>query len=226
MNRFYRYLALPLAILLAAGSSLWAAPKNEVVVYDYFGVGSGESQEKFDMFRGILNTKITRMKTQLPAALGGLEHISKLHPDFKNKTTAMNTDDIHLWLQNRGTALVLLTGTVATEDGQNYLVISHIHLGELQQYLPYDPIVIPLPISVTEFGNIQDSHSLVIFYALAMDARRLGAESHLVAKLLAMAKEKLADVDARSDQLSADLVVLKEAIEKAEAELLGGADDG
>ena len=226
LRMFFTYLVVTLAIIFGCAADLWAQAKNEVVIYDYQGVAEGITKRKFGMFQGILNAKIERLKRELPTEIDDVQHIADLSPTFQHKTTSMSTSGIHLWLKNRATALCLLTGTIASEDEKNYLVVSQVYLGELQEYLPFDPIIIPLPIKVSEFSNIQDSHSLVIFYALAMDAKRLGLDSHLIARFLAMAKEKLANIDARSDQLTADLQVLRKAIEKAESDLLGGLDDG
>ena len=61
---------------------------------------------------------------------------------------------------------------------------------------------------------------MVIFYALAMEAKRLGLDNSLVAHFLAMAKDNLADIEGRSDSLYADLNFLRQAIEQAENDLL------
>jgi hypothetical protein len=197
-----------------------AAAKREVVIYQYDGVAEGVTKAKFGMFRGILKNKLTQMSREFPAEFQELENVKQLYPNYQARTTSMSPEGIQLWLKNQTSVLCLLTGTILSEDGQNYLVVSNFYLGELKEYLPYDPIIIPLPIKISEFSNIRDSHSLVIFYALAMDAKRQGFDKHLIARFLARAKNNLADIAGRSDRLSADLGLLKTAIESAEQELL------
>jgi hypothetical protein len=210
---------LSLALLNpAVVSPVHATSKKEVVIYQYEGVAEGVTKAKFGMFRGILKNKLNRMKRELPEQF---DHIEELQPKFQDRPTSMSADRIQLWLKNQASVLCLLTGTIFSEDGKNYLVISNFYLGELKEHIPDDPVMIPLQIKLDEFGNIQDSHSVVIFYALAMEAKRRHLDKHLVAHFLSMAKNNMADIQGRSDALYADLDVLWGAIDKAEKELRG-----
>ncbi len=195
---------------------LHAAAKNEVVIYQYDGVAEGETKAKFGMFRGILKNKLKRLQRELPEQF---DHSEALRPKFQDRPTSMSSQNIEVWMKNQASVLCLLTGTIFSDDGQNYLVISNFYLGELKEHIPDDPLMIPLAINLNEFGNIQDSHSVVIFYALAMEAKRRNLDKHLIAHFLAMAKNNLADIEGRSDALYADLKVLQAAIKKAEQEL-------
>jgi len=103
-------------------------------------------------------------------------------------------------------------------------VKSNFHLGALKEYFPYDVVKITLPVSSGEFGNTQDSHSLVILYALAMDAKRQGFNKSHIARFLTAANNKLADIKRRGGALGDDLAELEKALHKTTAELLGGSD--
>lgn len=223
MRDLLRICSLICFLLLCLGGeqASSAAAKQEVVIYQYDGVAAGVTSEKFGMFRGILQRKLLQLGREIPAEFQHLEQLKKPYPKYYDRRSTMSPDGIQLWLKNQASVLCLLTGTIVSEDDENYLVLSNFYLGELKAHLPYDPLSIPLSIKLTEFSNIQDSHSLVIFYALAMEAKRLGLDKSLVAHFLAMAKNTLADIEGRSNTLYADLKLLQQAIEQAENDLLG-----
>ncbi|MEA1934194.1 MAG: hypothetical protein U9N60_07175, partial [Thermodesulfobacteriota bacterium] len=143
----------------------------------------------------------------------------------RNKDTFTKPEGINRWLENQASVLCLLRGTIVSDDNVTYLVKSNFHLGELKGLFPYDVVKITLPVSSSEFGNTQDSHSLVILYALAMDAKRLGHDKSHIARFLTSANNKLADIKRRGGVLGGDLIHLETALMQAAGELLGG-DDG
>ena len=199
-----------------------AAPKNEVALFEYEGVVEGDvSSAKFGVFRGILKDKISNLKREvLQGDVQGFEYLEDVYVNFRAKDTFTKTEGINRWLKNQTSVLCLLRGTILSDDNVTYLVKSSLHLGELKGSFPYDVVKITLPVSSSEFGNTQDSHSLVILYALAMDAKRLGQDKSHIARFLTAANNKLADLKRRRGSLSGDLLLLETALQQATDELL------
>ncbi|MCK5322577.1 MAG: hypothetical protein KAJ45_00480 [Desulfobulbaceae bacterium] len=215
------------ALLSAVALSAAAEPKNEVALFQYEGVGEGGlSSAKFGVFRGILKDKISNLKREvLQGDAHGFDYLEDVYVNFRNKDTFTKPEGINRWLKNQVSVLCLLRGTIVSDDNVTYLVKSNFHLGELKGLFPYDVVKITLPVSSSEFGNTQDSHSLVILYALAMDAKRLGHDKSHIARFLTSANNKLADIKRRGGVLSGDLIHLETALMQATNELLGG-DNG
>jgi len=200
-----------------------AAPKSEVALFEYAGVAEGQpSSAKFGAFRGILMDKISNLKREvLQEDADGFAYLEDVHLSYRDKDNFSKPESINKWLKNQSSVLCLLRGTIISDDNITYLVKSNFHLGELKAYFPYEVVRITLPVSSSEFGNTQDSHSLVILYALAMDSKRLGYDKNHIARFLTAASNKLGDIKRRGGPLSGDLAELETAIAKATAELLG-----
>jgi hypothetical protein len=101
------------------------------------------------------------------------------------------------------------------------VVNSHFYLGNLNAQFPNDVITVTLPIKIGEFANTKDSHTLVILYALAMDAKQQNLNSSHIALFLKAAKNKIADIKRRMGSLSGDLLELEKTIDKITIEILG-----
>lgn len=214
-----QFFSLPITVNAASKN-----PKKEVAIFKYEGVIEGDtSSVKFSAFRGILEDKITNLKREvLHGDVNEYSYLDQIHITFRDKDNFSTPESINKWLKNQISVLCLLRGTIISDDNVTYLVKSNFHLGELKGYFPYDVVQITLPVSSSEFGNTQDSHSLVILYALAMDARRQGYDKSHIARFLTVANNKLADIKRRRGHISDDLVDMEKAIAKATNELLGG----
>jgi len=219
-----RILAILWLLWLALPALVQSAPKSEVALFEYAGVAEGQpTSAKFGAFRGILMDKIANLKREvLQGEDSHFAYLEEVHLSFHDKDNFSKPESINKWLKNQSSVLCLLRGTIISDDNVTYLVKSSFHLGELHAYFPYDVVRITLPVSSSEFGNTQDSHSVVILYSLAMDARRLGYDKDQIARFLTVAVNKLADIKRRSGPLSGDLAELESAILKATNELLGG----
>jgi hypothetical protein len=222
-HRAISRLLVPMLLGSALAPEGFAAPKSEVAVFQYAGVVEGHtSGEQFSVFRGILNDKILQLRREvLQGDSQALAYLNDVHVSFRDKDSFTTTEGINKWLKNQGSVLCVLRGTIISDDDATYMVKSNIHLGELRGHFPYDVVRITLPISVKEFSNSRDSHSVVILYALAMDAKRLGYDRSHVARFLTAANNKLADITRRGGQVGSDLADLEKAIRAASAELLG-----
>lgn len=203
----------------------WTAPKSQVAIFQYKGANSATSKDKFEVFQGIIEDKIANLRREVfqddEQALAYLEDI---HVSYYAQDSFTRNANIKRWLKNQSSVLCLLRGTIVSDDNLTYMVKSSFYLGELKEYFPYDVVRIDLPIKISEHANTQDSHSLVILYALAMDARRIGSDSHHVARFLTSALNKLADIKRRSGELQGDLAKLEQAIVQASDELIGGGN--
>ncbi|NOQ78109.1 MAG: hypothetical protein GQ546_01775 [Gammaproteobacteria bacterium] len=227
MNNSLSVSIIATVLLLTIACSAFAAPKNEVALFEYEGVSEGGvSSAKFGVFKGILKDKISNLKREvLQGDAQGFDYLEEVYVNFRDKDTFDKSEGINLWLKNQTSVLCLMRGTIVSDDNITYLVKSNFHLGELKGTFPYDTVNITLPVSSKEFGNTQDSHSLVILYALAMDAKRLGHDKSHIARFLNSANNKLADIKRRGGVLNGDLGILETALAQATREILGG-DNG
>lgn len=220
-----KWICFSLIGLLFCPAIVWAAPKSQVAIFQYKGASSATSKDKFEVFQGIIEDKISNLRREVfQDDEQGLAYLEDIYVSYHDQDTFTRNANIKLWLKNQTSVLCLLRGTIVSDDNLTYMVKSNFHLGELKEYFPYDVIKIDLPIKISEHANTQDSHSLVILYALAMDAKRLGADSHHVARFLTSALNKIADIKRRSGELQGDLAKLEQAIVQASNELMGGGN--
>lgn len=220
------FVVLLAAIVLPAD----AAPKIEVALFKYKGASGSISGEKFEMFQGIIKDKIHSYRRDIMQwNSDSLSHLKGFRVTLHEKDTFTTNSGINDWMTNQA-ILCLLRGTIVSDDNKTYQVKSDIHLGELKGFLSDDIVSISLPVSIAEHENTQDSHSLVIFYALAMDAKRMGYDESYM-RLLEKAKDILANIKINKDKLEGSLAALEDAIKQAEAAMpatsnLGGSDSG
>lgn len=220
------FVASVLFWLLSSEAS--AEPRVKIVLFKYLGALEGHANVKFDAFRGILKQKLLNLKKEVSQAsvdeqVEGLDlgYLDKVYIRFRDKDTFRNLEDIDKWMKSQPTVLSLLRGSIISDDNTTYTVYSHFYLGELKEHYPRDVITVRLPVKGTEFANTKDSHTLVILYALAMDAKRVGYGKNHIALFLKAAKDKIADIKRRAGNLSGDLAGLEGAISQATTELLG-----
>lgn len=237
MSRLARKLVAYLAATLAAleiGSGRVSAqpvpstlhPKVEIALFRYRGATEDhDSGAKFDVFRGLIEQKIDNLRNQiLQGAMseeGGLRYIENVHLQFHGEDSFGTVSNVRRWLANEGNVLNAMRGTIVSDDGTNYIVYSRFHLAEASTDLSADIVTLSLPIKAEEFANTRDTHTLVILYALAMDAKRMGLSTDSIAVLLGAATNVIADLERRAAGLNPDLDRLEKAIEREAADLLG-----
>ncbi|MCP4672426.1 MAG: hypothetical protein GY857_14105 [Desulfobacula sp.] len=202
-----------------------ADSKNKVVIFEYDGISKGDTSDtKFSVFKGILKDKISDLERYiLHDETHSIKDSQKIYVNYMNEDTFTTKDGVLRWLKNQSSVLCLLRGTIVSDDNVHYIVKSHFYLGELKGDFPYDVIKISLPVSSKELGNTQDSHSIVILYALAMESRRIGMSNSKIAKVLFPAIDKLADIKRRGG-LSHDLVKLESVLMQIQQEMQRGGD--
>lgn len=217
------HLSLLAALGFVTASDGFAVPKDEVAVFRYAGVVDGDvSSRQFSVFQGILKDKLSLLSREVSQSDDVTHaHLRSMHVRVIEKDSFQTSKGVNDWLDNQTSVLCVLRGTIVSDDSVTYVVKSDIHLGRLRGSLPYELVKISLPINSREFGNNRDSHSVVILYALAMDASRLGYDRSYTAGLLNAASSRLADIKRRGGDVSADLVDLDRAIQTESNKLRG-----
>lgn len=216
-----RFLCFSAVLICSAFSELYAQPishpaqkpRIEIALFKYEGIAKGQlSEEKYGMFLGIIKGKLKILRNEIPQ--------TKIHIKSRGNDTFDIDQEVYHWIENQTNVLSVLRGTIASDDNINYTVHSRFFLRRFRAYLPYEEVIVELPIKEKEFKNTIDSHTLVILYALAMDVKRLGYPKDQIALYLKSAINIILDLESKRS-LSGDLTVLKNAIQTATDELLG-----
>jgi hypothetical protein len=162
------------------------APRLTIEVFDYSGVGtSPERQESFQRFCTIVRNKINMLVETLVAGNKACNYLVDLRlARVTRELTGSPSETLAVWQDSY--ALALFSGLFFNRE-QSLFVRSQPFLGELSSSLPSSRLQLDLRIDENEFSQTVDSHSLVVLYALAMDARRLGYSRDVVFALLAEA---------------------------------------
>jgi len=199
-------------------------PRGEIALFKYHGALPNQpGAAQFDVFQGLIDQKIDRLRNQLESASvtkasPGL--VPDVHLKYRGEDSFEEASGVALWLKNEGSVLNVMRGTIVADQDANYSVHTRFYLADRTDYLPLDVVSVQLPIKDTEFANTADSHTLVILYALAMDAKRLKRPPAQVAVFLSAAENTIADLEGRSGKLTGDLASLKAAVKKAKADIL------
>ncbi len=220
------------ALLWILSSEALAEPRVEIALFKYLGASEGEAKKKFEQFRWVMRNKILNLKVAVlqktseddQVDVENLGYLDSVYINFKGEDTfeGERPERINELMKNERAILGLLRETIISDDNTNYTVYSEFYLRDLKGFYPRDVITVRLPVKSTEFGNTRDSHTLVILYALAMDAKRLGYDKNHIALFLKVAKDEIAKIKNRTSSFSAELAGLERAINQAETELLGG----
>lgn len=200
------------------------SPKSEIAIFRYKGAKPNtEAANRFDIFRECIEQKIINFKKELsqdtdPNVLDKFNEISLILKGDEDKFK--NNKEINEWLKSQPKVLNLLRGAITSDDGKTFKVFSRFYLGELKGYLKNDIVIVDLPLTGEEFANTKDSHTVVILYSLAMEAKLLGFPKNEIAIILKAAENKISDLERRRNILDGDLLDLKRAITNASNELL------
>jgi hypothetical protein len=95
--------------------------------------------------------------------------------------------------------LALFDGVVSKAPAEGYMIRSSIFLGDLGVNSPgnqsIDLVSVDMPLRVSEFGRIADTHSVVTLLGLALDARQAGLPWAFYVKVASKALETLDNFD-------------------------------
>jgi hypothetical protein len=200
-------------------------PRVEVALFKYHGAVSGhDSGVKFDVFRGLVEQKIANLRNEVlqdrESRSNALGNLSDVHLNYRGDDLFGVPSDVARWLHNETRVLNVMRGSIVSDDGRNYIVVSRFHLTGPAESGALHTVTVTLPVKSAEFANTRDTHTLVILYALAMEARRAGRLPDEIALFLAAARNIIADLERRSGALTGDLSQIKAAVERAQAEIL------
>lgn len=188
----------------------------KVSLFRYAGAEDDQSRTHFSRFKAILRDKITVLVEELEGSSPGFSYLENLSlqpggndgiPDTLSSEAAVQT----YWAGSR--SLLLLRGSMVPET-KGYSAQTRLFFGDLQGALPHPSLSLNLPLDQEQFANTTDSHSLAIYYALAMDAARLGDQPAHVITLLSRAQDKLRDL-AKRGPLSPAALEIQQAVTKA-----------
>lgn len=185
----------------------------ELRMFKYYGAESGPAQDKFSLFYQILIEKLKHIQDEANSPDVDTKYLDKLKiiPDFTKLELPPKEIDKLKAIWDSVPALFLLSGALDLE-GTTYYVDSSIYWGGLKPAGLHDYIYARMPVTPAGQRNALDTHSLITFFALAMDAKRRGCHSSVVLHLLEHAEEKAKDLE-RRNELDGDLVKLKAFIE-------------
>jgi len=92
--------------------------------------------------------------------------------------------------------LALWTGTIETKNDSK-TAFSNIYLGRFNGTLAPPEVRLSLPVTMQDVSNTIDTHSMVTFYALAMNARVASCPANVVKALMDKASAKYQDLARR-----------------------------
>jgi hypothetical protein len=202
-------------------------PRVQIPFFQYSGTEVGEARNQFSRFQGIIKVKLTALIDELQHPAGDDEspsvsefprhsftYFEKLGIQLPGgepiKDTLTTTDKREYWEVTN--ALELLRGTLW--PGTPYYVTSEIYIGELRGSFPRNEVLVRLSIEPEMVPTTNDTHSLVTYYVLAMDARRLKCDPALVDYFLSRAWSILQDLKGRRPGLIGDLAAMEAALSK------------
>jgi len=216
-KRFSLIAMLLILPLSRAGANDPLGPRLKISLFRYAGSEGSEPKAHFSRFKGILRDKITVLVEELTGVWPGFNYLGNLalepggNDGFEdNLNTAIAVKNY--WAASR--SLILLRGSIITDADNSYSAQTRLFFGDLQGALPHPSLSVKLPINEEQFANTSDSHSLAIFYALAMDAARRGEKPAHVITLLSRAQDKIRDLSKRQSS-SQSLIDIEKAVENA-----------
>ena len=186
----------------------------------YGGATAGGPEQCYSQFRRFLQDRVQTLPEEVGGDSNDLAYLGQLSlRDVPGAGFPSLSEVENYWRQT--SSLAILQGTVFTPAGKPPMVQSRIYLGALSGALAKKFIMVEMTVTEQEFANTSDSHSAVLLYGLAEDARRVHPQKKaLTAAILKSARDKLADRERRGP-MPKELLELKQAILAAEGALKG-----
>ena len=184
-----------LIALLSLPLTALAEGRSSVHLFQYGSTSAPEAQRAFEDFRELMVDKLPRLASELLSVqeLAGLDELALLPvPGADGQGLARPSERIPSLAKRRDYwkatgALALLTGRVKRAGASDYVIRSSFFLGELGQAPGTEVIDVELPFTAAAYDTTQDSHSVAVLYAFAMDLARDCAKRAEVFFLLSQA---------------------------------------
>jgi hypothetical protein len=184
-------------------------PRVELRIFRY-AAQTDEEKSRFLKFHEILFEDMLELSSETDiAALKVSPAPSHTPPRPPDSLTGMRAGWEDAWCAS----LLLLSGSMDHDAAGVYQVDSLIYWGQLKPEGMQEFIKARMPITPQGQLTANDTHSLVVTFALAMDAKRRGARSSLVQKLLQLARNRAVDLEQRGE-LVGPLADIKTYIDK------------
>lgn len=170
-------------------------PRFRIQFFQYAGAEDGEARNQNSRFRAVISDKVIAWSEELrgPTANAALPELELIAAGADTLTSATALQQY--WLQTH--SLELFKGVLEPAERGGYGVRSRIYLGDLGAPLQTKSVLVSMKIAATEMANTMDAHSIVTYFALAMDLQRRRCDRAVVAGVLSKVQEKLADLKRR-----------------------------
>jgi hypothetical protein len=189
----------------------------ELRIFKYGGTDSSVAKDKFSVFYQILIEKLKHIQFAAISPSANTSYLENLTIVPAPKDFANIQPPPAELKQLKATweafnSLILLAGSVDQQAGV-YMVTSSIYWGHLKPQGMSETVYATMPVTAEGQRNSSDTHSLVMLFALTMDAIQRRCHSSIVSHLLQLAREKAMDLE-RRNELDGDLVKVRAFIEE------------
>lgn len=212
------YLAISPSAVIAQQIADPLGHRLKLSFFQYLGSKQGsESNVYFLQFKGILRDKLTILVEDLADGSDRFEYLKHLSLDPSGEgglEDRLTTEAAQRNYWDQSHSLLLFRGTLSSQHGGQYFAQSQIYLGSLHGRFPHPSISLRLPIQVQELPDTNDTHSLIVYFALAEDAIRMHDEPSVIIELLSRAQDKVNDLR-KAHALSPSILDLSRVIEQA-----------
>lgn len=194
-----------------------------IPLFQYQPTADTTSRSQFELFRSVLTTKLSTLADEAKGAAlaagmrssGFPTGLGLYLPNNKPLEDTLDDSTQRKLYWEKSNALELLRGRVwLGSQGRPHTVQSDIYIGDLRGAFPRPEVTVQLAVEPDEASTTNDSHSVVTYFALGMEAKRLGCDQAISRAFLARARSILADIRRRPGGLSGDLAVLAKVIEQ------------
>jgi len=163
----------------------------------------------FESFRYIMRVKFGRMADQLTR--GGMPDLSGLSLSPAVPDTLQTRADVKTFMDAHPEFLTLWRGAIETSGGVRQ-AISDIFLGRFKGDLRQPDVALSIPIEANNAASTLDSHSMVVLYALAVNANTSKCSPDVVKALLDRALMSYDDLKQRGLDSDNDIRTVGAAI--------------
>lgn len=198
------------AAALLSSSTVYAAERSTVHLFQYGGANAPEKQVAFLDFRDLMEEKLPRLSRELLqermlTSAGKLSLVPVLEGErLARPSERIASHDARRAYWRETGALALLTGRVKTTADRMLAIKTTFFWGDLEDG-GATAIDLELPFSSTVFDTTNDSHSVAILYALAASIGKSCARAPDAFFLFAQAQTRAVAVTADAPHLGEDL---------------------
>jgi hypothetical protein len=176
-----------------------AHARSVVFIARYSGAQTGEPINQLSNFVLFLSDRVEVWRETLASIASKAPFIRSLTVSQDRNLTrleVLTADEAYKAWKSVEDRLQVLYGTVAQMNGR-YIITTRVHLGDLEAKGTPTSVVISLPMEDATIGATNDAHSLVTYYSLALEARRIACPAAISIDLLARARESAIDLQRR-----------------------------